>query len=106
MIDDFFYDQPDRSFAQYHRDNPHVYELFKKFTFEIINSGFQAIGAKFIVERIRWETYTSNKWENLKINNNYTAGYARLFMADHPQHSEFFRTRELKSKTNEGVGNG
>lgn len=93
----------DRDFIEYHRDNPHIYEMFKKFTFELINCGYQNIGANLIKERIRWETYTDKRFEPLKINNNYSPGYARLFMQEYPEH-DVFRCRELKSHRNKHIG--
>ena len=43
-------------FNQYHRDNPQVYELFKRFTFMAIKRGHNRLSAWMIANRIRWET--------------------------------------------------
>lgn len=83
-------------FNQYHRNNKGVYELYKKFAFQLINSGAKKIGSKMIIERIRWETKIKTKGGVYKINNNHTAFYARLFERDFPQHSEIFFTRRLR----------
>ena len=40
----------------WHKDNPHVYELFEKFTMQAINRGHNRLSAWLIVNRIRWET--------------------------------------------------
>lgn len=81
-------------FEKFHRDNPIIYELFKKFTFMLIERGFQHHSSDAVLHRIRWhtnvETYDRTGY---KINDNYTAFYARLFEEDFPQHEGFFRKR-------------
>lgn len=89
---------PEENFNRWHPANPTVYELFKKFTFEAIEAGWKNLGAKLIIERIRWETNVMTKGDRFKINTDFTAYYARLFMKDHPQYDGFFRTRKLTSK--------
>lgn len=77
----------------WHKANPEVYELFKKYTFEAIAAGHEHYGAKGIIERIRWHTSVETKGDAFKINNNWAPFYARLFMLHHPDHDEFFRLR-------------
>jgi hypothetical protein len=87
-----------RRFTEFHEQYPQVYLLFKKFAKALIDAGNKKLGSKMIIERIRWEYKTGSKDpEGFKINNNFTAHYARLFIKDHPQYSEYFETRELKS---------
>ena len=82
------------AFWRFHQDNPRVYEMFKRFTFRAIRAGFTHYSAKSICERMRWHTDIETRDEEFRLNNNYTAYYARLFMEDHPQHDGFFRKRE------------
>lgn len=106
QIDAFEYfklDPKKRKFLEYHRDNPHVYELFKEFALQIIKSGHKNFSARGIFHRIRWETYTDDRFEPLKVNNNYSSGYARLFEQDYPEHKGFFRKRKLTAETNQEV---
>jgi len=81
-------------FERFHRENPRVYELFKRFTFQLIERGFKHHSSDAVVHRIRWHTdvETTTATDSFKIANAHTAFYARLFMADHPQHKGFFRT--------------
>ena len=90
----------------FHRENPKIWHLFCEFTFELIKRGFKHYGAKSIMERIRWHTDTPDKdgKSTFKINNNYTAFYARGFMIKYPNHDGFFRTREQISKSEEATG--
>lgn len=79
---------------QYHKENPEVYELFKRFTLEVIASGHLRYSSKAIFERIRWHTEVETSGE-FKMSNNYTPYYARLFMWEFPEHDGFFRTQTL-----------
>ena len=82
-----------RTWWSWHKANPEVYELFKKFTWQVIGAGHKNYSSKAIFERIRWHTDVETGGDPFKINNNYTAYYARLFMVDHPEYDGFFRTR-------------
>lgn len=84
-----------RAWWEWHLQNPEVYELFKKYTFEAINAGHKHYSAYAIVERIRWHTEVETKGDEFKINNNHRPYYARLFMYHHKEHEGFFRLREL-----------
>lgn len=85
-------------FIEFHQQYPQVYLLYKKFALALINAGNTKLGSKMIIERIRWEYKTGSKdAEGFKINNNFTAHYARLFIKDHPQYKDFFEFRELKT---------
>ena len=85
-------------FWEFHQNNPNLYELFKQFTFQVIQLGRDHYSADAILHRIRWETDMASKDDKgFKINNNYQAYYARLFMRDHPAHRGFFRTCVMKT---------
>ena len=81
------------AFAAYHQENPQVYEAFKTFTFELIHAGHtQRLGAKLIIERIRWQSLISGN-DAFKVNNNYAPYYSRMFMEEFPQFMDIFATR-------------
>ena len=92
-------------FIAFHKANPEIYDLFERFTLEALDSGMKRVGAKFVFERIRWEIYVSTKGAGyvvaskrlLKLNNNFTPWYARLFMAKHRHHVGAFELRVTKS---------
>ena len=89
-----------RDFDEFHAQNPHVYELFKRFAFVVANAGYERYSSRAVIERLRWhvnfETTTAQAGE-FKLNDHLTPYYARLFMADHPHLGEFFETRRLRS---------
>ena len=80
---------------EFHLDNPHVYDLFERFTFEAINAGYRNFSVAAIWERMRWECMIETSDPEFKLNNNHKAYYARWFMRKHPQYDGFFRTRTV-----------
>jgi hypothetical protein len=81
---------------EWHKQNPHVYQLFKKFTFRAIERGHRNLSAWLIVNRIRWETSIETTGTDFNISNDYIAFYARLFMVEHPEYNGFFRIKKMK----------
>lgn len=85
-------------FEEFHSLNPQVWKLFIRFAVQMIRAGHTTLSTSLIGERIRWETYVVTRDPNsvFKINNNYKAYYARMFMARFPSLPKF-RTRELRN---------
>ena len=84
-----------KKFQKFHMENPHVYELFKKFTFQVIDRPRQHYSVSIIIERIRWETDIETNDKKFKISNNHRAYYGRLFEKDFPEHLGFFRKKPV-----------
>ena len=64
------------------------------------------VGAKMIVERIRWNLALKNDdgGDDYKVNNNYVSYLARFAMDREPRLAGFFNTREVgKEKKNRRV---
>lgn len=85
-----------KSFTQYDRENPHFWVLFRSITLEYIHSGRPRISSKLICEEIRWHYFKGGS-EHLKMNNNYTAWYARKFLLEFPQYAGFFNLKPLRN---------
>ena len=83
---------------KFHKDNPHVYQLIKRFTKQAIDSGFQHYGMQTVIERVRWHTMIETEGDQLKINNNHGPYYARLWMQEHPEYNGFFHTRSSSAR--------
>lgn len=81
------------SFITYHEANPQIWHYFKHFAFQAIDKG-KKVGAKGIFERLRWqvEIESNGEW---KVNNNFTAYYARIFALRYPAHKDFFELRKV-----------
>jgi hypothetical protein len=79
-------------FDKFDSDNPHIWDLFKDYTFQAIKAGVKSYGAQAIIERIRWYSQVETKSDdNYKISNSHVAFYARKFMKEFPEHDTFFR---------------
>jgi len=83
------------TFEQYHNENDEIWTAFVHYTNLTIHKGFKNYGAKGIFELIRWHSGATGTG-TFKINNNYTADYARKFMEVYPKHEGFFRTKNRK----------
>ncbi len=84
------------TFEQYHSDNPQVYELFRKYAVMALDRGFTRFSAKAIFERLRWHYSVETSGDEFKLNNNYTAYYARKLMAEDSRFKDFFELRKHK----------
>jgi len=98
----------ERKFEVYDAENPHIWPLFVRFTFETIERGYQHYSVNGIFERIRWHTSVEAKpapgdppnpdsGGSLKINDHYRAYYARKFNDTFPRYDGYFRTRKLRA---------
>jgi hypothetical protein len=89
------------AFETFHRNNPVVWTLFKRFSLAANASGRDHYSAKAVFERLRWHIEIETNGGDVKLNNNFTAYYARLFHLAHPNLDGFFRNRTLISDTHE-----
>ena len=83
-------------FTTYHEQNPQVYAAFKAKAIQAMQKGFTHYGAKALFEIIRFETKIAGN-DEFKINNNYTADYARKLMAERAEFRDFFHVRTLRA---------
>lgn len=86
------------NFEQYHNDNPRTWKLFLFYAFRTKAKGFKHYSAKAIFELVRWHEGIPYGANGFKLNNIYTADYARKLMNEYPEFQGFFRTRDLKAK--------
>jgi len=91
------HDIPDETwnlFVSYHRRHPEIWDAFERFALGAATRN-KKLGAKAVMERVRWETEIE-RGEEFKVCNSYTAYYARIFAQKHPQHAELFEFRNIK----------
>ena len=86
-----------KTFKEYFNQNPSIYEEYKKVAFSLINRGYKRLSSKFIFEIVRYNTNIYGN-DGYKINNIYTADYARQFERDFPAYTGYFSKRLLKDK--------
>lgn len=82
-----------KRFKAFHETNPKVYDLFRQFTLELLRSGRRNYGAQGVLERIRWHFAVRTAGDAFKVNNDFAAFYARMFMFQFPEYLGFFRRR-------------
>lgn len=88
----------DSAFAEFNAGHPEVYSSFCSIALSLIKRGHKHYSADAILHVIRFRAAIKKEVLSVyKINNNFTSRYARKFIEDYPQHSEFFETRILKS---------
>jgi hypothetical protein len=85
-------------FLKYHRENPHVYDLFKKFSRQVLLSGHAHYSARAVFDRIRWYTTVETECEDgFKISNNHSPFYARMLIKEDERFAGFFRNKRAEA---------
>lgn len=87
-----------RRFLEWHRNNPHVYQEFKKLTFKMAGTGRKRYSARTIVEVMRWHYDLQTTGDVFGVNDNFTPIYVRLLIHDHPEYRNFFELRIVRSR--------
>ena len=84
------------AFNKYHSEHPEVYSNLVALTYEWKNHGGVRLGMKTLYERLRWEWHVGNIKDDagFKLNNNFTALYARKIMDENPDLRGMFELRE------------
>ena len=81
-------------FVEFHRENPHVYRVLVSLAREwVARSGNHKLGIKTLYERARWEIAMTTSDDDYKLNNTWTAFYARLIMQQEPDLAGLFDLR-------------
>ena len=88
-------------FLQYHKENPHIYAAFERFTFQVINTGRKYFSARAIYERMRWFSTIEDNSVTFKMSDHPMPFYARLFEKNHPQYAGFFRKHRCAADVEE-----
>ena len=84
-------------FQAFHRANPGLLREIIRLAREAKSRG-RKVGIKAIFERLRWEyLFRTTGDEAYRLNNNFTAYYARLAMETAPDLEGFFETRVQRS---------
>lgn len=91
----------DDRFAEFHQTNPCVYEAAKDMALKLKRSGRTRWSVKAIFEVLRYSHAIRTQSDDFKLNNDFTARYARLLMQNEPELKDFFELREIKSKGSE-----
>lgn len=88
----------EEAFERFDEAHPDVYEQFVDIALDLKRRGTQHYSADAICHVIRFFRVTSGKdADGWKINNNFTALYARKAIAEHAALAEFFQLRARRS---------
>lgn len=90
-------DDLDARFDAWLSANGHVLDQFCEMARAAKRAGRTKIGAKRLVEIMRWDTNTQTTGDTFKFNNSFTSRLARAAIARHPELDGFFEQRELRS---------
>jgi hypothetical protein len=83
-------------FEMFHEANPHVAKALESLAAQWLRRHERA-SMKALFERLRWESGLQTHGEAYRLNNNYTAHYARLLIEQRPEWADAFETRERTS---------
>lgn len=89
------FEEKKKAWWEWHKANPHVWQLFERFSYEAVNKERKKISHWLIINRIRWETNIVTTGADFKISNDHIAFYARLWKARHPEHKDLFTTKRM-----------
>jgi hypothetical protein len=96
----------DEAWAAFHEANPHIGRRLRSMALDIRERGFQRYSIKALWEVLRYEYAIQTDGQAYKLNNNYTALYARWIMEVTPNMQDFFETRERLSERRAGGDSG
>lgn len=86
-------DPIERAFREFHCDNPKVYHELVRLARRLHIRGRKHYGIKALFEVVRYDLALETTDAEFKLNNNFTALYARLIMREIPDLAGFFETR-------------
>lgn len=81
----------------FHQANPKVYEELRRLALTLHYRGHKHFGVKMLFEQMRWQwAERTSDMSGFKLNNNYSAFYARLLMKKEPELFGTFNTRATR----------
>ena len=83
-----------KAFIENFEANPDVWKAFESYALLAMSKQVQ-LGAKAIMERVRWEI-AIEKSQEFKVNNNFTSYYSRVFELKYPKCEGYFETRKIR----------
>lgn len=85
-------------FEAFHSANPQVFQHFKRFAWEAKRMGRSRWSADAIIQRIRWFICIETAGDDFKVNDHFSAEYARLLIAEEPAFEGFFELRKTRQE--------
>jgi hypothetical protein len=69
-----------KAFEKFDAENPHVYRALVDVTRQMYERGMRRVSVDFVYHIARWSIITATNDIGFKLNDHYTAFYARLIM--------------------------
>lgn len=88
----------ERRFAAFHATHPHIYRELEARALALVGKGAPRLGVKALWESMRYDAAVRSDDRPWKLNNSYTALYARLLIHHHPQLADVIETRARKER--------
>lgn len=85
------------AFKKFHKENPNVLDELAELARKLQLRGHKRYGIKGLFEVLRYRRNLKTVGDEFKLNNNYTALYAREIMWKFPSLDGFFELRERRS---------
>jgi hypothetical protein len=76
--------------------NPEAMSLIERFALQAKHAG-RRIGARLLIERVRWELMVETRGSKFRVNNNVAPYVARALIEKHPGLDAVLEIRELRS---------
>lgn len=89
---------PEERFVAFDAANPDVFTLFRQFADEAKRAGRTRFSADAIIQRIRWFVNVETTGDEFKINDNFSAYYARKLIAEDASFRGFFELRTTRTE--------
>lgn len=84
------------AFNQFHAEHPEIYVELVRVCRRLRAQGWERFGIKTVWEVVRYRSMLGNTTgKGPKLNNNYTAYYARKIAEQEPDLADVFKTRRL-----------
>lgn len=85
-----------KEFEKFDAAHPDIWQQFESIALDLIHRGKTHYSADSILHVIRFHRDTSTSGADVKINNNFSACYARKWAKRHPDYEKFFERRKSK----------
>lgn len=85
-------------FSAFHKANPHVFRLLRELALDYKRAGHSRGGMKMFYEVLRYRSGLYTQGDPYKLNNDFTALYARKLMEETPELVGFFEIRERRAE--------
>lgn len=92
----------DDRFVAFHRANPHVYQALRALSLDTRRVGVKRWSVDAAMHIVRWRYRLQTKGSEFRIDNSFSALYARMLMEREPELLGFFELRKRRHENGDG----